>query len=105
MIRDGLYQATHDPLGTSSSTFAHFAIPVAGKTGTAEKVVTINGYPPQILNQSLWCGWGPYDHPTIVVCAVIENGGHGGTAAAPAAAQVLAKFFNVPAPTAGKVSD
>ncbi len=105
VIRDGLYQATHDPLGTSSSTFAHFAIPVAGKTGTAEKVVTINGYPPQTLNQSLWCGWGPYDHPTIVVCAVIENGGHGGTAAAPAAAQVLAKFFNVPAPTAGKVSD
>ena len=105
VIRDGLYQATHDPLGTSSSTFAHFAIPVAGKTGTAEKVVTLNGYPPQTLNQSLWCGWGPYDHPTIVVCAVIENGGHGGTAAAPAAAQVLAKFFNVPAPTAGKVSD
>jgi penicillin-binding protein 2 len=105
VIRDGLYRATHDPLGTSSSTFAHFAIPVAGKTGTAEKVVTLPGYPPQTLNQSLWCGWGPYDHPTIVVCAVIENGGHGGTAAAPAAAQVLAKFFNVPAPTAGRISD
>jgi hypothetical protein len=26
---------------------------------------------------------------------VIENGGHGGTAAAPAAAEVFAKFFNV----------
>jgi len=36
---------------------------------------------------------------------VIENGGHGGTAAAPAAAEVLAKFFHVAAPTTGKVSD
>ena len=104
VIRDGLFRATHDPLGTSASTFANFAIPVAGKTGTAEKVVTLPGQAPQVLNQSLWCGWGPYDHPTIVVCAVIENGGHGGTAAAPAAAQVLAKFFNVPAPTTGKVT-
>ncbi|HEX3453361.1 MAG TPA: penicillin-binding protein 2 [Gaiellaceae bacterium] len=105
VVRDGLYQATHDPQGTSATTFASFAIPVAGKTGTAEKVVTLAGQKPQVLNQSLWCGWGPYDSPKIVVCAVIENGGHGGTAAAPAAAQVLAKFFNVPAPTVGKSSD
>jgi penicillin-binding protein 2 len=110
-VRQGLYLATHDPNGTSSSTFGAFPVPVAGKTGTAEKVVTIPGYPPQVLNQSLWCGWGPYDswgpykQPKIVVCAVIENGGHGGTAAAPAAAQVLAKFFGVKAPTTGKVSD
>jgi penicillin-binding protein 2 len=105
VIRDGLFQATHDPSGTSYSTFGNFAIPVAGKTGTAEKVVTLPGYPPQILNQSLWCGWGPYDSPKIVVCAVIENGGHGGTAAAPAAAQVLAKFFHVAPTTSGRVSD
>jgi penicillin-binding protein 2 len=105
VVRDGLYLATHDPNGTSSSTFAAFPIKVAGKTGTAEKVITLPGQKPQVLNQSLWCGWGPFDKPTIVVCTVIENGGHGGTAAAPAAAQVLAKFFHVPAPKTGKVSD
>jgi penicillin-binding protein 2 len=105
VIRDGLFMATHDPSGTSSSTFANFPVQIAGKTGTAEKVITLPGYPPQTLNQSLWCGWGPYGKPTIVVCAVIENGGHGGSAAAPAAAQVLAKYFHVPAPTVGKVSD
>ena len=106
VIRQGLYGATHDPQGTSSSTFANFPIPIAGKTGTAEKVITLPGYAPQTLNQSLWCGWGPYDSPKIVVCAVIENGGHGATAAAPAAAQVLAKFFKVKAPAAtGRSSD
>ena len=31
--------------------------------------------------------------PTIVVCAVIENGGHGGTAAAPAALKVFEQYF------------
>jgi penicillin-binding protein 2 len=105
VIREGLFLATHDPNGTSSSTFANFPVQIAGKTGTAEKVITLPGYPPQTLNQSLWCGWGPYGKPTIVVCAVIENGGHGGTAAAPAAAQVLAKYFHVKAPAVGKASD
>ena len=106
VIRDGLFLATHDPNGTSSTTFANFPVQIAGKTGTAEKVVTLPGYPPQVLNQSLWCGWGPYGKPTIVVCAVIENGGHGGTAAAPAAAQVLAKYFHVKVPNIlGKTSD
>jgi penicillin-binding protein 2 len=106
VVRQGLFQATHDPQGTSSSTFANFPVPIAGKTGTAEKVVTLPGSKTsQVLNQSLWCGWGPDVSAKIVICVVIENGGHGGTAAAPAAAQLLAKFFNVPAPRGGKVSD
>ena len=25
-----------------------------------------------------WCGFGPYEKPELVVCAVIENGGYGG---------------------------
>jgi len=29
------------------------------------------------------------------VCALIENGGHGGEAAAPAALKVFEKYFNV----------
>jgi penicillin-binding protein 2 len=106
VIREGLYLATHDPNGTSSSTFANFPVRIAGKTGTAEKVITLPGNSPQTLNQSLWCGWGPFDKPSIVVCAVIENGGHGGEAAAPAAAEVLAKFFHIkPAATTGTRSD
>ena len=41
--------------------------------------------------------------PKIVVCAVIENGGHGGTAAAPAALKVFAKFFHVKAQLAAPI--
>ena len=36
--------------------------------------------------------------PKIAVCAVIENGGHGGTAAAPAALKVFEQYFHTDAP-------
>jgi penicillin-binding protein 2 len=100
VIRDGLYSATHSTYGTSSGVFASFPVPVAGKTGTAEKVVPIPGYPPGHLeDQSWWCGYGPAQTEVarLVVCAVIENGGHGSTAAAPAALRVFEKFFGVKA--------
>ena len=57
------------------------------------------------LTQSWWCGYGPYDSPSIVVCAVIENGGHGGTAAAPAALKVFEQYFHKTAQTTAHPSD
>jgi penicillin-binding protein 2 len=99
-VRDGLYLATHSRSGTSTGVFGSYAIPISGKTGTAEKVVPLPGYPSDHLeDQSWWCGWGPSDDARLVVCALIENGGHGSTAAAPAALKVFEKFFRVPAPS------
>ena len=99
-VRDGLYLATHSATGTSSGVFANYAVPISGKTGTAEKVVQLPGYPSDHLeDQSWWCGWGPSDDAKIVVCALIENGGHGSTAAAPAALRVFEKFFGQKAPS------
>jgi penicillin-binding protein 2 len=93
-VREGLYAGTHSVLGTSYGVFGQFPVPIAGKTGTAEKDVTLPGYPnPVKLSQSWWCGYGPYDKPTIVVCAVIENGGEGGSAAAPTALRVFESYF------------
>jgi len=56
-----------------------------------------------VQNQSWWCGYGPTNSARIVVCAVIENGGHGGDAAAPAAAKVFASYFHVKLRLAGPV--
>jgi penicillin-binding protein 2 len=95
-IREGLWEATHSPLGTSSGVFGHFPIGIAGKTGTAERAV--DG---RLLDTSWWCGFGPFDEPTarksLVVCAVIENGGFGGEAAAPAALKVFEENFGIQA--------
>ena len=93
-MQEGLYDAAHAPYGTSASIFGSFPVPIAGKTGTAEKFVRIPGYN-GLRDQAWWCGYGPYNKPELVVCAVIENGGHGGTAAAPAALRVFEKHFNV----------
>ncbi|HET8605997.1 MAG TPA: penicillin-binding protein 2 [Gaiellaceae bacterium] len=94
VVQQGLYAATHSTEGTGYGAFGNFPVPIAGKTGTAEKVVDLPGYPAgHVENQSWFCGYGPYDHPELVVCAVIENGGHGGTAAAPAALKVFEQYF------------
>jgi penicillin-binding protein 2 len=100
VVKQGLFEATHDPLGTSYGVFGNFPIPIAGKTGTAQKLVQLPGFTGE-RDQSWWCGYGPANDAKLVVCAVIENGGEGGTAAAPAAERVFAKFFNVPVPPTG----
>jgi penicillin-binding protein 2 len=105
-VQQGLEEATHASFGTSSGVFGNFPIDIAGKTGSAEKNVTLPGYPaPLNLTQSWWCGYGPFDAPTIVVCAVIENGGHGGTAAAPAALKVFEQYFKKSATPTSHPSD
>jgi len=91
-VQDGLYQATHSSIGTSAGVFGSFPVQIAGKTGTAQKNPNTNQ-----LDQSWWCGYGPVNSsepPDIVVCALIENGGFGADAAAPAALQVFQQFFH-----------
>jgi penicillin-binding protein 2 len=92
-VQQGLYHATQASYGTSYGTFSSFPVEIAGKTGTAEK--SIDGV---MFDQAWWCGYGPTEPtPELVVCAVIENGGHGGTAAAPAALKVFESYFGVKA--------
>jgi penicillin-binding protein 2 len=105
-VQRGLEEATHSPLGTSYGVFGNFKVDIVGKTGSAEKLVSLPGYPaPLNLTQSWWCGYGPYNSPSIVVCAVIENGGHGGEAAAPAALKVFEQYFHTTATTTSHPSD
>src|SRR5262249_55838003 len=104
VIGQGLYAATHSTNGTSSTVFSSFPVPIAGKTGPAEKGPPLPGSPPDPPEDHPWGGGGgpaggtaSQGHGPIVVCAVIENGGHGSTAAAPAALEVFSKWFGVKA--------
>jgi penicillin-binding protein 2 len=103
VVRDGLFQATHATLGTSTSIFGSFPISISGKTGTAEKFIDPGDGIPRNFSQSWWCGYGPSDSPDLVVCALIENGGHGGDAAAPAALKVFESFFGKQAKQTGPI--
>ena len=84
-IRQGLYEAANSPSGTSSSVFAGFTPTVAGKTGTAQA--------PPHDDHSWYASWAPSDHPKLVVVVMIEHGGFGATAAAPAAKQIYEAYF------------
>jgi penicillin-binding protein 2 len=100
VIEDGLFRATHASYGTSAGVFGSFPVAIAGKTGTAEKSVDLDGDGYMtMMDQSWWCGYGPSDKtPELVVCVVIENGGHGSTAAAPAALKIFEQHFGREAP-------
>jgi penicillin-binding protein 2 len=86
-IRDGLYSAAHDPGGTSAAIFGTFPVPVAGKTGTAQV--------PSGSDDSWYASWAPANNPRVVVVVLIEHGGFGAEAAAPAAREIYSAFFNV----------
>ena len=86
VIMEGLHQAAQGPGGTSEPVFGSFPIPVAGKTGTAER--------PGHADQSWYCILAPYPNPRIVTCVTIEEGGFGAQAAAPAAHTILEAYFH-----------
>jgi penicillin-binding protein 2 len=91
--------------GTASTAFSGFPldrIPVAGKTGTAD--IQIGSQEPY----SWFAAMAPANHPKYVVVALVEQGGHGATTAAPIVRRVLEGLFHVPAGgplQAGEVAD
>jgi penicillin-binding protein 2 len=87
-IKQGLYEATHSPGGTSTSVFANFPIAVAGKTGTAESGAGRSDH-------SWYASWAPANNPKVVVVVLIAHGGFGAEAAAPAAKEIYQAFFRL----------
>ena len=86
-ILEGIHLAAQAPGGTSYPVFGNFPIPMAGKTGTAQRLGQ--------NDQSWYVALAPYPNPQIVVAATIEQGGFGVQAAAPVARQILESYFNV----------
>ena len=65
-------------------------VEVSGKTGSAEA-------PPTGSKTHAWFAcYAPSDKPRIAICAFVEHGGHGGSAAAPIAKAILEQFFGTP---------
>lgn len=84
-ILEGLHDAAQNGGGTSFSVFGSFPIPVAGKTGTAQR--------PPYEDQSWYGVLAPYPDPRIVTFVTMEEGGFGAEAAAPAARTILEAYF------------
>jgi penicillin-binding protein 2 len=90
VVRKGLYLVAQGGQGTASGVFSPVAAAggpvVAGKTGTAQSGV--NGAP----DHSWFVGFAPFNNPKIVVAVIIEHGGVGATAAAPAVCGTIAAY-------------
>lgn len=78
-MRSALVAVTQS--GTGKGAFTGFPITVAGKTGTAQ-VAGRDDY-------AWFVGFAPAENPKYCVVVAVEQGGHGGSVAGPAARQIL----------------
>jgi penicillin-binding protein 2 len=75
---------------------------VCGKTGTAqviglpqdEKMRKAKRVSANFRDHALFACYAPYGNPEIVVAVILENAGHGGSAAAPVARKVIDAYFS-----------
>jgi penicillin-binding protein 2 len=86
LILEGMHLATSGPGGTATVPFKGFPVPIAGKTGTAERA----GHP---NNQAWFISLAPYPNPNVVTVVTIEEGGFGAESAAPANREILEAVY------------
>jgi len=84
LLNEGVRLVVQGEHGTARSLRNKYYT-VGGKTGTAQN--------PHGNDHSLFVGVAPMEAPEIVVCAIVENAGHGSEVAAPVAGKVIAAFM------------
>jgi len=91
LVRDAMIDVTR-PGGTASRAGAGAPYSIAGKTGTAQVIAMKQGekyvasrVAERNRDHALFIAYAPADDPKIAIAVLVENGGHGGTTAAPIA--------------------
>jgi penicillin-binding protein 2 len=84
------------PGGTAASVGANAGYSIAAKTGTAQVIGIKQNekYIEKNINErhrdhALFIAYAPADDPKIALAVIVENGGHGGSAAGPIARKVM----------------
>ncbi len=98
-VRAALEGVVHEIGGTGARARVT-GVRVAGKTGTAQVVglkhtdgLDDDEISFELRDHAWFVGFAPAEAPEIVVAAVVEHGGHGGSAAGPIVQKVLARYF------------
>jgi penicillin-binding protein 2 len=104
-IQNALEGAVNEPKGTGRAAQLRGrlrSIKVAGKTGTAQVVRAPEDdeeeqdesqVPYEFRDHAWFVAYAPAEAAEIVVVVLVEHGGHGGSAAAPLARQVMEEYF------------
>jgi penicillin-binding protein 2 len=87
VVQNALHEAATTPNGTSYPVFGGYRVQVAGKTGTAQ--VAGQG------DYAWYASYAPANDPKYVVVVMIQQGGHGGVSAAPAARMIYDSLFHI----------
>ncbi len=95
IVRAGMVGVTQ-PGGTAASVGAGSSYNIAAKTGTAQVVGIKQGakYNAGSIDErhrdhALFIAYAPAEDPKIAIAVIVENGGHGGSAAGPIARKVM----------------
>ncbi len=98
LVRSGMEMATNSPGGTAyASRILEPGMEMAGKTGTAQvhkilqRGVNQNSLPWHLRHHAWFVAYAPVDKPRFALCVLVEHGGGGASAAAPAGRDVLKK--------------
>jgi penicillin-binding protein 2 len=89
-VNEAMRRAVNEPGGTGTQAKLNNVV-VCGKTGTAQN--------PHGEDHSVFVAFAPMDNPKIAISVIVENGGWGGSVAAPIAGLMIDKYLN------GTVSD
>ena len=93
MVQDSLVSAVNGKSGTGKRARVKHGM-VAGKTGTAQVVSSKTKSKKIIHKDHAWfTAYYPAENPEIAVTVLIENGGGGGSVAAPLAKEVIDEFY------------
>jgi penicillin-binding protein 2 len=102
LVKKALVGAVNDRTGTGKQAFLE-QIKVAGKTGTAQVVAldrskfheTEDAIPERFRDHAWFAAAAPASDPKIVVSVLVEHGGHGGSAAAPIARELIKTYLDL----------
>ena len=95
-----LVSVVYSAHGTAKGISQNISYHIAGKTGPAQVLgikqnakYNENDIDFKFRDHALFISFAPADDPKIAVAVIVENGGHGGSVAAPIAGQVIKQFL------------
>jgi len=99
-IVDAMEMVVTHPRGTAHALAGELTYSMAAKTGTAQIFTVAQGekyneeeLADRLKDHALFIAFAPVEEPLIAIAVVVENGGHGGSAAGPVAKATLDAYL------------